>query len=75
VLARYRDYAGFVVPIFERATGDARFPMRRLLGTFQTDHGHCATVIASAPDASHPKILATPVSAPNRDPLKLALLL
>jgi hypothetical protein len=32
--------------------------MRRLVGTFQTDHGHCATVIASAPDASYPTILA-----------------
>jgi len=31
--------------------------MRRLVGTFQTDHGHCATVIASAPDASYPTIL------------------
>jgi hypothetical protein len=28
--------------------------MRRLVGTFQTDHGPCATGIASAPDAKPP---------------------
>jgi hypothetical protein len=46
--------------------------MRRLVGTFQTDYGHCATVIASALDASHPAILAMAYrSAPNQDPTEV----